>query len=160
MGLFSRCTVIPKLLLQETWRLRIPWDKPLPDELLHTWDSWVTDLSHIRNFEVNRKFFNDPGPHPFCSLHGFSDASEKAYGAAVYLRILTKEGIAHTALVTAKARVLPTKHVTIPRAELVAAHLLSKLLAHTTELLQVEPHNIHAWTDSSVVLHWLSKEAS
>jgi len=160
MGLFSPSTIIPRMLLQETWKLHLPWDKQLPPHLTQTWNSWISDLSHIGNFKFDRKFFIDPGPHPFRSLHGFSDASEKAYGATVYLRILDKEGHAHTALVTAKARVMPTKPMTIPRAELAGAHLLTKLLEHIAELLQVKPQDVHAWTDSSIVLHWLAKEHS
>ncbi len=160
MGLYSPYTVIPKMLLQEAWKLHLQWDNRLPDNLLRTWDSWVNELHFIQEHKLPRRYFTDQGPDYFQSLHGFSDASEKAYGAAVYLRTLTTDGTAQTALVTAKARVLPTKHITIPRAELVAAHLLSKLLAHVAELLQISPHQLHAWTDSAIVLHWLSNDST
>ncbi len=93
----------------------------------------------------------------FLSLHGFSDASTLAYGAVVYLRAVQEDGSSHTALVTAKARVLPVHHITVPKAELLGAHLLSKLLSTTATTLNIDTKNIFAWTDSTIVLHWLSK---
>jgi len=160
MGLFAPTTIIPRMLLQETWKLQLHWDKPLPENLAQTWSSWTQDIHHIREHSIPRQFFPNSGPLLFKSLHGFSDASEKAYGAAIYLRAVTSEGSVVTSLVTAKSRVLPTKHVTIPKAELLGAHLLSRLLTHTAQLLGVSPDNLHTWTDSSIVLHWLSKDSS
>ncbi|GFV87778.1 integrase catalytic domain-containing protein [Trichonephila clavipes] len=62
-------------------------------------------------------------------LHSFSDASKKAYGAAIYLRTKSRNGIS-VKLVTSKSRVAPLNCVTLPRLELlgalVAAHLASK----------------------------------
>ncbi len=88
------------------------------------------------------------------SLHGFCDASSVAYGAAVYLRT---HGSTHTTLVIAKAHVLSVKPITIPRAELLGAHLLAKLLSHTCSVLAIPSGLVHAWTDSEIVLHWLPK---
>ncbi len=96
----------------------------------------------------------------FTSLHGFCDASAIAYGAAVYLRIVTADGSVHTTLVSAKARVLPLRHITIPRAELLGAHLLAKLLTHVSSLLVIKDECLYAWTDSAIVLHWLAKDSS
>ena len=51
-------------------------------------------------------------------LHGFTDASEKAYGACVYLKTVTRSGNINVSLVTAKSRVAPVKKkCTIPRLE-------------------------------------------
>ena len=68
--------------------------------------------------------------------------------------------MAVTSLVTAKARVLPLKHTSIPRAELIAAHLLSKLLARTAQVLDVPCSSLFAWTDSAIVWHWLAKDSA
>ena len=96
-------------------------------------------------------------PVVFQSLHGFSDASAMAYGAAVYIRTLHEDGNVRVALVMAKARVTPLKPLTIPRAELVAASLLTKLLTYVARILDVPHHSLFAWTDSAIVLHWLNK---
>ena len=55
-------------------------------------------------------------------LHGFSDASTKAYAALKYLRLETKNDVL-TNLVAAKTRPLNDKN--IPRLELLACFILS-----------------------------------
>ncbi|XP_073820558.1 uncharacterized protein [Musca autumnalis] len=50
-------------------------------------------------------------------------ASEKAYGAAAYMRSTFKDGTTMTRLLCAKSRVAPLKRQTIPRLELCAEHL-------------------------------------
>jgi len=39
--------------------------------------------------------------------------------------------------------------------ELCGAYLLSKLLVHVRQTLGIPIENIHAWTDSTIVLNWL-----
>uniref|UniRef100_W8BRZ3 Integrase zinc-binding domain-containing protein n=1 Tax=Ceratitis capitata TaxID=7213 RepID=W8BRZ3_CERCA len=57
-------------------------------------------------------------------LHGFADASEKAYAAVVYIKYDEQINI-----VAAKSKVNPMKNrKTLPNLELCAAHLLSKLI--------------------------------
>ena len=58
-------------------------------------------------------------------------------------------------LVAARSR-LPKRELTIPRLELVAAHMVVNLAVNTQEALTGFPVNsVHCWTDSSVVLHWI-----
>nr|XP_023014014.1 uncharacterized protein LOC111503828 [Leptinotarsa decemlineata] len=59
-------------------------------------------------------------------MHGFCDASEKAYGACIYLRTTNSEGIVRITLVCSKSRVAPVSTVSLPRLELCAAALLAK----------------------------------
>lgn len=63
-------------------------------------------------------------------LHGFSDASERAYAGVVYLRMHDSEGHVLVALVMSKTKVAPIKRITIPRLELCGAHLLAQMLHH------------------------------
>ena len=49
------------------------------------------------------------------------------------------------------------KPVTIPKAELLGAHLLAKLLHHIATLLSISINSCYAWTDSEIVIHWLPK---
>ncbi|KMQ87200.1 hypothetical protein RF55_13588 [Lasius niger] len=54
------------------------------------------------------------GPHsPLVKLHGFADASERAYAAVIYLRIKT-EATWSISLLTSKTKVAPIKQVTLP----------------------------------------------
>ena len=57
------------------------------------------------------------------SLHTFVDASKRAYAAITYFRHEHEDGGTTVSLVAAKARVTPTKSVSIPRLELMAAVL-------------------------------------
>ena len=62
-----------------------------------------------------------------CSLHYFSDASETGYGKATYLRLVDTAGKVHCSLVIEKSRVTPMKYPSIPRLELAAAVLSTKV---------------------------------
>jgi len=53
--------------------------------------------------------------------------------------------------------VSPVKAITIPKAELVLAHLLAKLIKHVAHLLQISTDHLFTWTDSMIVLCWLQK---
>jgi hypothetical protein len=88
-------------------------------------------------------------------LHGFSDASEEAYGAVVYMRSTYPSGQVHTALIMAKTKVAPVKRQTIPRLELCGALILSRILKRVQGILKIPDSNVYAWTDSTIVLDWL-----
>jgi len=60
-------------------------------------------------------------------LHVFCDASEKAYGAALYIRSTSREDIT-VRLDCSKNRLAPVKKVTLPRLELLAAVVGARFL--------------------------------
>ena len=158
LGLFCPAVNPARIIFQETWKRSLSWDKPVPDDIRVRWETWIDDLPSINNHAVPRRISPSSGTPPTSrSLHGFCDAFAVAYGAAIYLRTEHADGRVFTALVIAKARVLPVKPTTIPRVELTGAHLLAKLLSHTRTLLNIPTEQVHAWTDSQIVLHWLPK---
>ena len=59
-------------------------------------------------------------------LHGFCDASAKAYGTVVYLLVVTTCGI-YVSFLASKTRVMPLSNQTIPRLELLSAVILARL---------------------------------
>ena len=159
-GLFAPAIIPAKVLLQSLWKLPVKWDDTVPNDIQKKWIEWTATLPIITNFSIPRRMTQNDSPVIFRALHGFSDASSMAYGAAVYLRIMHENMTTSVSLITAKARVLPVKAITIPRAELTAAHLLAKLLEHVAKLLHISQAQIFAWTDSIIVLCWLQKPSS
>ena len=90
-------------------------------------------------------------------LHGFCDASEKAYGACIYLKSVDASGHAKVQLYCAKSRVAPIKNIqTIPRLELCAAVLLSHLYLSVKNAIQINIEHSFFWTDSMITLHWIN----
>lgn len=88
-------------------------------------------------------------------LHIFCDASEHAYAAVAYVRVLNAHCI-HCSLLVAKTKLAPINQLSISRLELCGALLLSKLAKTLLPIFDVPNLRIVAWTDSTVVLHWLN----
>jgi hypothetical protein len=83
------------------------------------------------------------------------DASEKAYGACVY--VCDGE---NAMLVISKNRVAPLKNITLPRLELMAAVIGARLGNNIQQNIGLDFDSITYWSDSQVVLHWLSSSKS
>ncbi|XP_066152184.1 uncharacterized protein [Euwallacea fornicatus] len=66
-------------------------------------------------------------------LHGFFDASEEAYGGAVYIRSIDRNGDITVRLLCVNSRVSPLKSLTIPRLELCGALVMAKLISKSRE---------------------------
>jgi hypothetical protein len=77
-------------------------------------------------------------------LIGFSDASERAHSAMVYLRSVDTAGGVHISLVEAKTKVALIKKVSLPRLDLCGAHLLARLVKHLKAILEIPTKDIYA----------------
>ena len=89
-------------------------------------------------------------------LHGFSDASEAAYSAVVYIRATYAKSPTSCRLVMSKTKVAPVKTLTIPRPELCGASLLAKLITTTREALNIPLEAVHAWSEALLCWHgWM-----
>ena len=93
------------------------------------------------------------------SLQGFCDASLKAYGAVVYLKMTTSLGT-FIRFVIAKTRVSPINKQSIPRLELLSAVILARLISTVTRSLNetLRLDDPTCWTDSIVALYWILGE--
>lgn len=156
LGWFSPSVIKAKILLQKIWERKVDWDEIVPQDLLEVWQRWRSELKLLSNKHLPRCHFPCGARRCSTQLHGFSDASEEAFAAVVYLRVVDPNGTIHVSLVMSKTRVAPLKRMTIPRLELCGAHLLSQILSHVREVLKLPDCEVYAWTDSMVVLGWLS----
>ncbi|GFS97766.1 integrase catalytic domain-containing protein [Trichonephila clavipes] len=89
------------------------------------------------------------------TLHGFSDASEAAYACVVYAVQRDRE-TTKVVMLGGKSKVASLKPICIPRLELNRALLLARFFETLSNYLKDLVINIYAWTDSQVVLSWLS----
>lgn len=87
-------------------------------------------------------------------LHGFGDASTKAYGATVYIRYVDEAGHISIQLVMSKSRVAPIKTVSLPRLKLLATVIHTRLLKFVAESLTLKIDQVVCWTYSILTLHW------
>ena len=78
-------------------------------------------------------------------IHGFSDSSEKAYAAMVYVRSMYSNGLVSVRMIASKTRVTPVKTQTIPRLELLGATILSRLMYTILQNFRVKP-DVYCWT--------------
>ncbi|GFS57339.1 uncharacterized protein TNIN_146701 [Trichonephila inaurata madagascariensis] len=111
------CSVIltPKILLQNTWKLKLSWDSPLPDEIVKPFLKWWNEIKILSAVEIPRYF----GINDSTQMHVFVDSCKEAYATCIFFRSNTSQGV-KIALVRAKARVVPIKQETIPSLELMA----------------------------------------
>lgn len=114
----------------------------------------------MNSVRVPRCYFNNRKKSKNIELHGFSDASERAYAAVVYLRVLYEDDTVDVKLIASKARVAPCTKQSIPRLELLGALILARLVDTIKNILPFEEVEEFYWVDSMVVLHWIRNERS
>ncbi|XP_026467639.1 uncharacterized protein LOC113371215 [Ctenocephalides felis] len=156
LGFITPITIKFKMIMKELWLLKLDWDEPLPSSLVATWLSIYNQLPELINLSIPR--FVGTKNYIRCSLYGFADSSEKAYGAVIYIKPCDDNKYY---LLISKSKITPIKVQTLARLELCAAHLLAKLLSF---VISSNHHSlcieeIYGFTDSMIVLHWLTGPA-
>ncbi|XP_036343713.1 uncharacterized protein LOC118752974 [Rhagoletis pomonella] len=155
LGVLAPIVVMEKMFIQDLWQLKLTWDEALPADLNERWTTFRNDLQKLDNMKVSRHVFEGYIPAKI-QIHVFSDASEKAYGAAIYIRSELDEGRVQVRLLCAKSRVASLKRQTIPRLELCASVLGAQLTARVKPDLKLDDVATYFWTDSQIVLAWIN----
>ncbi|XP_073949064.1 uncharacterized protein [Choristoneura fumiferana] len=155
LGWLSPAILPAKILMQALWLQGIAWDDEVDLETKLHWLNLHGSFRALSEVKIDRWLHTTDQNMQGVTVHGFCDASSKAYGAVAYLRVKTEEGEIKTGLIAAKTRVAPVKPVSLPRLELCGAVLLSRLLKQIAEAMRIPTTQVFAWTDSLVVLSWL-----
>lgn len=154
-GYLGPVITMAKMLMQDLWRLKLEWDDVLPDEQMKMWNDFRGQLPMVNNLQKKRCVVT--GDAKGVELHGFADASLRAYGAVLYTRCISPDGTVEVNLVCSKSRVAPLKPMTIPRLELCGALLLARLVDKTISAMKIPFKSVTLHLDSQVVLCWLEK---
>ena len=123
----------------------------------HSFLDWLSDLETMPTLWIQRCYFEDVINDPISvELHGFGDASGLSFAATVYLRILTLWGI-HTLSVASKNRASAIAKLTIPRAELMSAVILARLITKVKNAFSplIEISSLFCYLDSMTALYWI-----
>ncbi|XP_055632505.1 uncharacterized protein LOC129772980 [Toxorhynchites rutilus septentrionalis] len=157
LGLLANFLIHGKILMQEIWRTGIKWDDRIDEHLFELWKRWTSLLDSVDGVQIPRCYFQGANPSLYDSIeaHVFCDASEEAYSAVIYFRVIRPDGVPQCRLVAAKAKVAPLKYVSIPRLELMAAVLGVRLLSFVIEGHTIPIMSRFLWSDSNTVLAWI-----
>ena len=157
-GFLACHTLAATVSLQDVWRTGITWDEQLPEKLLERWRLWWNGLNDLSTLTVPRCYCLSMIDRTSLELHVFGDASEKAFAAVAYLRVVSKDFV-KVFFTAGKVRVAPLKPISIPRLELQAALMPSRLAETVRKEHELEISSTTLWTDSTTVLHWLRADA-
>ncbi|XP_035220034.1 uncharacterized protein LOC118193099 [Stegodyphus dumicola] len=157
IGFTAPITVIPKLILQETWNQKIKWDEDLPLPLSEQFGTWLNQLPLLSQIEIPRWLNIDYENEDTVVLHVFSDASKRAYATCAFLRAETIEGV-KVQLVSARSRIAPIKELTIPRLELLSCLIGARLAKTILSDLKLKNCRTVFWSDSSTALGWIRRD--
>ncbi|XP_055922955.1 uncharacterized protein LOC129953654 [Eupeodes corollae] len=153
LGFLAPVVVAIKIFFQDLWREKVGWDDDVPQELEKRWTTIRDELHLVESILIPRVMWSNRTNK---ELHAFCDASLDAYAAVVYCRSVDTNGNVTVSIVAAKSRVAPIKVLSLPKLELCSALLLTKLVDKIKTSLQEANIRVFAWTDSLIVLHWLS----
>ena len=147
IGLTAPVLVVAKVIIPSCWKLDLEWNNAVPDDVSRAYTNWKDDMSSLSQLKIPRKVL-PTHLYDEASLQVFCDASEKAYGACVYL-VSVKDDIVSSTLISSKCKVAPIKPSTLPRLELLAVHTGAKLATAVISVL---------YSDSTIALSWIKAD--
>ncbi|GFS74292.1 DUF5641 domain-containing protein [Trichonephila clavipes] len=129
--------------------MKIAWDSELSPNDVNVFLKWFRDLYVLKDVTLSRCMIINSTSE----LHVFVDASKEVYAACVFVRSMFKSDVKVT-LVRAKARVAPLKLLSIPRLQLMACCIGSRLANSIVNALNLPNLRITFWSYSTTALWW------
>ncbi|GFW73289.1 integrase catalytic domain-containing protein [Trichonephila clavipes] len=152
IGMLAPSTLLPKLLLQEIWKMKRAWDQELPQNIVNKFMKWFNEIQILKGINVPRCMKIDI----FTELHVFVDASKGSYAGCVFARSIVDSRVS-VILVRAKSRVAPLKLLSIPRLELMACCVGARLINSILKALNMPDLKVTLWSDSTTALWWIKE---
>jgi len=158
-GFFAPFTIRAKVLVQELWKLKVGWTDPLQGPIVDAFRRWESEIPLLEEIRIPRWIRTSRMSQ--VQIQGFCDASERTYGAIIYLATTDENGVVEVSFLLAKTRVAPLKVLSLARLELLAIHLLAKLYDYVIKAIpDLNISATHLWSDSTIALAWVSKPSS
>ena len=137
LGFLAPYVVRAKILIQQAWVEAAGWDVPIVLHHLEQWRSWFQESTDLEGIRIPRCLKERQWTAVRASLHTFSDASEAAYAAVVYIRHEYEDKSTTTRLVGSKTRLSSLKAMSIPRLELIGAVIGLRLTKQISSALEI-----------------------
>ena len=129
------------------------WDSALSPTLEREFRNWWANSHILREINIPRSLQRNFEKE---EIHIFGDAGKDAYTAVAFLRTENTQG-ASVQLIQAKSRVAPLKRMSIPRLELIACTIATRLLVSIREALDFQNTPTFLWSDSTTALAWIRR---
>ena len=155
LSFLAQCVVRAKILIQQASVKAAGWDVPLPVHHQEQWKSWFQESTDLEGIRIPRCLKERQCTAVKASLHMFSDASDAAYAAAVYIRLEYEDQSTTTRWVCSKTRLSPLKAMSIPRTELIGAVIGLRLTKQISSALEIPLSQATFWVDSMNVIYWI-----
>ena len=155
LGILSPTIAEGKHIYREASEEKKGWDSEVSSSLKEQWIKWNKQL---KNVKVPRSLVGNSSEVKAIELHLFADASNLAC-SAVTIAVIEQSSGTVKRLLTSKSRI-SKKNTSIPRIELVAAHMAANMAKNIHNALHRLPiKSMVIWVDSMVVLYWLINPA-
>ena len=126
-GILSPLTIRIKMLLQQVWKLGKKWEEQLPAELLSNIQKVLDSYFAMPDIEIPRWLNTSSNQKNIHQLHIFVDASTVALAAVAYILTQEQDKRFQTPFLLGKCKVAPIERISVPKLELVAAVLGTRL---------------------------------
>ena len=146
----------PKLIIPELCRGYLAWE-----DTKQRWIASKKNIPSLAKIKIPRWYGFTATDMGQLELHVFSDASQCAYGAAVYIRYILSKSVTCN-FVLGKSRLAPVQQssMSTPKLELQAAVVAGRLKTTVMEEINLEINKIFFWCDSETVLNCICNEYS
>ena len=152
IGFSCPASLLPKVILRSLWENKVAWDVSIDRKQAEIFKQWMIELPRLKEIQIPRSLSAGT-----LELHTFGDASGSAYAAVVFARIVQNDNVVNVQLLSARSRVAP-KEATIPRLELMAATIATRLTRSVIDSLTRSIENITFWSDSTTILAWIDRD--
>ena len=155
-----------KMMMKKLYETEVPleWDDEIPSEQRQSWLDVMTEALVQQELSFPRSTRPDLATGEGPVVAGFADGAVPGYGGCVYLSWPVSNSdngglFFETQLVFAKSRVCPLRGYTVPRSEISALLLLSRMMLivlRALSVLQEKPTSAVLLSDSQCAISSLS----